>query len=426
MRSGRWGQTRTMRTSGAGRMGTSANLRYQQRVLAIADALPIIYSPMMPNAADASGNGRTVTPSNVTFGQSGIGDGQTAASFNGTSSKIDWNSAGLRTAYNGGAEWSFNGWVRSSEWDTAAVRFIFLIRDFSGNQIGVRKDGINKLLFDVFTVAGGSRSHAVWIPTTDYFDVGITLSTTNGRVRFFYNGALASHQGYTAPVPMLACGLGAEMANNNNFWLGDKQHCAMWAKELSPDKMRGLASVPARPRAVGIIGDSISASTSRTWPYYLVQNYGMRTGISNHAIGGHSIMANLAAQVTASQYDDADDIIIALGTNDNTATGVQAEVTTRVNALKLTNPRARIFIRGILPCTAGIAYAAGAVNAINAALQAAAEATGTIYVPTNNINYGGVTYNTATHTSDGQHPNAIGAQLIADWSRTTYLAGLPA
>ena len=66
-----------------------------------------------PTGIDSSGNGRDGTYSNVTLGQSGIGDGKTAASFNGTSSNLDVYSAGLSSVFPGD-EGSFIIWSKMS------------------------------------------------------------------------------------------------------------------------------------------------------------------------------------------------------------------------------------------------------------------------------------------------------------------------
>jgi lysophospholipase L1-like esterase len=164
---------------------------------------------------------------------------------------------------------------------------------------------------------------------------------------------------------------------------------------------------------IAALGDSITASYNESWFFPFCKNYvlGGATAI-NHAVGGHSIMSNMDAQTVAVATDDADIIIIALGTNDNDAgdmTALQAEYAENIAELKASNPRATIYAMNVLPRWTDVG--GGTVmdrSHIRAAIAAACTAQGITCWDT---------YTTpwiaAADTSDGTHPTAGGAVKIA-------------
>ena len=152
------------------------------------------------------------------------------------------------------------------------------------------------------------------------------------------------------------------------------------------------------PIRITALGDSLTWWGPPNWLATVAANYnGGRTEVRNHAVGGNSIMANMDAQTLAAAGDNANIILVALGTNDADDAGITAEYTQNLNALKASNPDARIYCMGIL---ARMSAAIGAVN--NPRIQAACAAAGVTYWNTDGW------INTATDLDDTVHLNDAG------------------
>jgi lysophospholipase L1-like esterase len=138
------------------------------------------------------------------------------------------------------------------------------------------------------------------------------------------------------------------------------------------------------------------------WPDFLMRNYyngGYRT--ISHSVAGQSIMANMDTQTAAAATDDASIIIIALGTNDADDAGITAVYQNDINALKASNPHAKIYGMGILDKTTP-----GARINNNTRIQTACSNAGIPYWNTT----GWIV--PATDTADGTHPNLLGWNKI--------------
>jgi hypothetical protein len=162
----------------------------------------------------------------------------------------------------------------------------------------------------------------------------------------------------------------------------------------------------AQTANVSILGDSISNAVSE-WPYKL-QGYNP----VNHSVGGATLISGMDAQVVATASDNANIIIIALGTNDDNAgnmTTLQAEAEENIIELKASNPNAAIYWMNVLPrwTNTGGGTAVDKAN-IRTAIAAACTAQSitcwdTFTTP----------WITAAQTSDGLHPTAAGSAAIA-------------
>ena len=152
---------------------------------------------------------------------------------------------------------------------------------------------------------------------------------------------------------------------------------------------------------LGIIGDSITDGNGE-WPDLLANhiNYGMMKK-ANRSASGNSIMTGMDAQIAAAVGDDADIIIIALGTNDGSDAGLQAEYLENVQEIAASNAGATIYCMGILPKTVDTFR-----DENNTKIAAAAAAASVTYWNTD----GWIV--PATDTGDGKHPNAAGTAKI--------------
>jgi lysophospholipase L1-like esterase len=169
---------------------------------------------------------------------------------------------------------------------------------------------------------------------------------------------------------------------------------------------------------LSVLGDSISSALT-SWVYKLAGLYnGGAVRLINHAVSGATVITDgdgdmdMDGQTAVTASDNANIIIVALGSNDpDTTDALRAEYQENLSEVKTTNPNAQIFGLGVIPSTGNAASRA----LKNPLIEQACTNAGATYVSTDNINYGGVTFDPAIHTYDGLHPNDIGHLLIANW-----------
>jgi lysophospholipase L1-like esterase len=132
---------------------------------------------------------------------------------------------------------------------------------------------------------------------------------------------------------------------------------------------------------------------------------------TNNAVGGHTIIANMDAQVAATADDAADIIIIGLGTNDNNAGdmgALQAECEENIAELKASNADATIYWMNVLPRWTDVGGGTPVDKSnIRTAIAAACTAQSVTCWDTFTD-----PWITAGQTSDGVHPTAAGHAAI--------------
>lgn len=229
--------------------GDNAALRYTNKVKALR---PIAYWPLAEPAGavvvDASGNGRNGTYTSVTLGAIGIGDGRTAATFNGTTSLANVFSTSLQSAMSF-TEGSVTAWFKVSGSgvytdatarriihlrNTANTEFISLARTTTNNQFELRING-----------NGGATQQIVNLTTSalGWVMLGFTWSATGSQCVGYINGVQAGTAG--APVAWGAAMTAAWISSVNGaaqIWSGTIAHVALWNTALSSSNMVQLAS----------------------------------------------------------------------------------------------------------------------------------------------------------------------------------------
>lgn len=244
-------------TIGTGRalLAQSGNpaLRYTNKVKALG---PIAYWPQAEPSGttivDESGNGRNGTYVGVTLGQPGIGDGRTAAGYDGVTSYGNIYSASLAGAWNG-QELTISTGVRITDagiWaDVLSHRFVYISVD-ANNRVYLEKQGIPGNLLCAY-VAGGTLKAVSWAsgsPTT-WLHVAITASKTADQMKFYVNGAQVgtTQTGLGTWVGALAstlCCIGAQNTTPTNAHKGVAAHTAIFNRALSAAEIASLAVVP--------------------------------------------------------------------------------------------------------------------------------------------------------------------------------------
>ena len=179
---------------------------------------------------DYSGQSNNGTPSNVTFGQAGIGDGRTSGSFNGTSSKLNLYSAGLNGDFSG-AEGTIAFWAKPSAagvWTDSTYRWFVEFFVDVNNWVFIRKENTDNTILFNYTAGSTQEQLSVEFSSGPFFHVAMTWSAAADAVVYYLNGinrgsdsALGTWAGSLA-VDKSA--FGWSPANNDFYWSGNIQH----------------------------------------------------------------------------------------------------------------------------------------------------------------------------------------------------------
>ena len=326
-------------------------------------------------------------------------------------------STGLAAAYNG-AEGSVSGYAKVSAgaWTDGTLRYLMLLQVNGNNRIFVRKSATNNLLEIGYVANGTGETESYFMNPAGWFHWGVTWSASNDRVAFYVNGARVS----------MSTGLGTwagslvfstiGSAGGASLWDGWLSDVLISNRELTYAEIRACASAEQRPFVISMLGDSITTDATLVKTPMWLADLGYRggwVGVIPHSVAGYTVVSNLGTLVTAAADDDADLILIHLGTNDNDAgdMGVlQATLEQGIDDLRASNPRAEIYVLGVLKrwtSTAGTTEI-GKAN-IRAAELAACVAKDVIYWDTYNPSW-----IAASDTIDGTHPLEAAYQTLID------------
>lgn len=236
---------------GARRILVRRPATYTQRVRALS---PIAYWPLAdPSgtvATDASGNGRNGTYSGVTLGVPGIGDGRTAASFNGTSSFCNVYSTSLRDAF-GTAEGSIAVWFKvsgSGVWTDGAVRRIVSFQVDAGNRAYMEKpSGSNVLTLNYNAGSTNKTITKTSFSATGWTHICMTWSKSADRFAAYINGVIEPTQTglgtWAGTLLSTNCNIGANATTPTSLWSGNLAHVAVFNRPLTANEIFALSSV---------------------------------------------------------------------------------------------------------------------------------------------------------------------------------------
>lgn len=245
--------TSAVRPSGIPSLPAIGALAYSDKLLAIAPANLLAYwmlaEPSGSVATDSSGNARDGAYSNVTLGQTGVGDGRTAALFNGTSSVCNIYSAGLAGVFNG-QEGTLALWFKGpGSWVNDFKQFTTLQVDGS-NRIQCYRyiQTTNNIGFAYRAGAAQKDIAFLDVPISTYIHIALTWSKTANEFKGYMNGvqtggtqtglgtwvgslgATATNLGAATNAPTLPCP-------------GTLAHAALWSVPLSAGQIASLAVV---------------------------------------------------------------------------------------------------------------------------------------------------------------------------------------
>jgi lysophospholipase L1-like esterase len=382
--------------------------------------------------ADVSGNGRNGAVGGATgptLGVAGIGDSKTAVSLPGSAAFINWYSAGLNGAFDG-AEGALIVWAKVSAagvWADGVTRYAAMLSADGSNIIRIARSSSNNNAILFQHLAGGTSrfTYVVSNAYTGWLMLGLSWSAAGGYVRAYINGGLfggnlGAPGSWSGDLASTLCTIGAGDTSSTGVWSGSLAHALLLNRPASDAEMLALFRAAASPVAMTIIGDSISATALNVlkWPQIVRDGYNSgKCAQTNYAVSGQRIIDHLDAQVVSAADDNADVIIIEMGTNDVTTTGLQAEIEENLIELKSDHPNAAIYFMNILPrWTDETGETEVDKSAFRTAIAAACTAQSVTCWDTYTDSW-----ITAADTADGLHPNASGHAKIA----AAVLARLP-
>lgn len=417
---------------------------------------PLAYWPLWDAAGSATAveliNGWNGTPSSVTFGNTGIGDGKKSTLIGATNSYINVYSTALRDAFPSAAG-SMHIWAKvsaSGVWSDSANRIWFEFRVNASNYIHIYKTSTNTLRWQY--VAGGTSSDYFESPPsdTDFIPLTITWSKANNRVRGYIwggqAGAEVSGLGVWAGQIASTTTLLGSLLTNSGACSSYIAHAILFNRELTKSEVQTLAWSSYKPPVVGF-GDSITAGTgasdaahrwlnlvhaAKGWGH-LTNSGGVATVLQNtvqntvSTIGGACDNNGRDRYATAVVAHRPDYVLILYGLNDLrlndvafTADLFENDLGEVIDGMIAGGTSASQIVIGSPPhisdYTAGAPeYNGGSIakhQAYTAKCAAVAAAKGTKYIDVYQwmIDNGG----DSLVSGDGVHPNDAGHQAIAN------------
>jgi hypothetical protein len=363
-------------------------------------------------AVDNSTNHDNGTFANVTLAQPGIGDGKTAASFNGTSSKVTLTSTALNAGWPK-EEGTVMFWAKVSDaaWVDLTYRYMFDVSGSSGVHWYIEKFNNAYSLF-----FGAHNQTLNYGPSSAFYDdwmhIAMTWSVAGNVVNYYVNGVLVGTD--TSPGAAQSftyTGIIGSESTGAYWFLGSIAHLMILNRPATGPEVL-TASGSHSFKKLTVIGDSITAA-SPSFADMLAKMYNKSdVTLKKHSLVGAHIMTNLDALVVAAENDNADIIIVEMGINNDEASGeaaIQAKLESNYATLKASNPRARIY-HMFLPGYTGILVDSPEDVRPNtvAAIAAACTAQGVTNMDTRST-----PWILGNDTSDGWHPTTSGHHKAA-------------
>lgn len=228
---------------------------YAGKVLAVAPANLLAYWPLAESsgavATDESGNARNGSYSNTTLGVTGIGDGRTAAQFNGTTSFANIYSTSLNAAWIGGS-FTIAMWLKvaaASVWTDGTTRRPLYISVDNNNRIFVERSTVNNRL-DVVYIAGSTNDtkSLTGLSLTGWFHLAVTINKVADTGLVYLNGvqqgaALSTLGTWAGALSATRTTVGASSTVPAEVWNGQIADVGLWNVPLAAAQIASLASV---------------------------------------------------------------------------------------------------------------------------------------------------------------------------------------
>lgn len=221
---------------------------YIQKVLGYA---PIAYYPLNEasgtTAEDLSGSGFDGTYSGAAPGGTGIGDGNTAASFDGTSDVVTMGA--IDTPFDGNAG-TLLLWGKTSAavWSDGTTRYLVRLIADGANLISIHKTTTTNQL-QLRRNAGVASKFVVstaLVGTEAPFSAAITWDTVANQMKAYLNGAqVGATQANidTFAGALTDATIGAQNASATASWSGQIAHVALFNRALTALEIADLATL---------------------------------------------------------------------------------------------------------------------------------------------------------------------------------------
>jgi len=176
----------------------------------------------------------------------GIGDGNLAPVFPGTSRPCNLFTAALASDFSG-AEGTLITWIKITDaatWTDGTNDIFALLRVNDSNYIRVMKTSLNAI---EMTYIGGGTVDQINILTPSsaigsaWAQIAVTWSASNNRIRIYLNGQLSETGGMlgTFTGTMTAARLGSNYTDDLH-WKGQQAQTGLWTIELTATEIRNL------------------------------------------------------------------------------------------------------------------------------------------------------------------------------------------
>lgn len=299
----------------------------------------------------------------------------------------------------------------AATWTNGLMHYLWLINPLSK----LRKDTASNSLTFENQNSGFIQATKHFYNPTRWVMATCTWSVSNNRMRLYIDGVqqgadITGVLEYTGtPSSFTLAGTGTA----GQSWPDYLDAAFVLNREMTAAEALTVARMPSAVKVFSILGDSISLTgATDSWPQVVCSAYPARNMYINHSVGGQGIINNLDGQVVAAANDNADFIILTLGTNDDNAgnmTTLQAKVESGITTLRASNPGATIYYFNLLPRWTDTGGATPVDKAATrTAIAAACAAQGVACWDSFTV-----PWIAAGDTSDGLHPTAGGHAKIA-------------
>jgi len=302
---------------------------------------------------------------------------------------------------------------KRNAWTDGVARTFASFSVNSNNLVYILRSAVNNQVQWQYKAGGVVKTIPIAANSNDWCEYGISWSKSSDIVQCYLNG-----ESFYYPFTGLGSWTGTianALISPANQMDGSLSHVLLINRPSTNSEMRKIVTMSKQTiYRVTIIGDSISSNTTgwTIWPHQVARSWQSgNTAFMNHAEIANTIIGNMATQVSASSFDDADLIIVALGANDNNSgdmSALQATIETQIALLKSSNPNATIYYLNVLPqWTDNTGITEIDKSNIRTAISSACSSVGVTCWDTYTI-----PWISAAQTSDGIHPTSTGHTAI--------------
>jgi hypothetical protein len=242
----------------ASRVSSVAVVTYTQKVLTLFGANVIGYWTLQDASGtvctDVSGLGYNgaypASPHTPTLGQTGIGDGLTCASFDGTDDCANLYTAGLAGVFDGskGTVLIWGKVAAAGVWTDATDRYLFDIGADSLNRVYAHRTTANSAVAIAYRANNVTKLVTVTSSSTDWFHCGVTWDKTADKAIMYWAGSqtgttqtgLGTWAGALATAQVVA---GVYSTLYGNPWSGLLAHVLILNRAATPAEVAIVATI---------------------------------------------------------------------------------------------------------------------------------------------------------------------------------------